>query len=180
MLAALAASLVALSGCHAFGDANSDRRGSALVGAGPQLSGVLGFPDVRPGQRYRFSYPLLKNRSKEPVEVTRMRLLHVPEGVKVLGYDVYSDLETNGFLLSGRVPGSKEAGDPDYSGFHDYYQQHYSIEPGVLSDKYGSVRVEVTGRVRRHLTGCRVEYEQHGVAYHQDLHCEFALDSTKK
>ncbi|MGA5729216.1 hypothetical protein ACPCI1_11285 [Streptomyces seoulensis] len=175
----LALLLAALGGCHMPAGAESDRQGAALVGAGPQLHGTLGFPDVRPGQRYRFSYPLLKNRSKEAVEFTGLRLLHVPAGVKVLGYNVYSDLETNGFLLSGREPGSRASGDPDFSSFHDYYKKKYSIKPGVLSDKCGSVLLEVTGRVRHHLTGCRVEYKQQGVAYHQDFHCEFALDSAE-
>ncbi|MET7612376.1 hypothetical protein ABZX97_14885 [Streptomyces seoulensis] len=141
----LALLLAALGGCHMPAGAESDRQGAALVGAGPQLHGTLGFPNVRPGQRYRFSYPLLKNHSKETVEFTGLRLLHVPGGVKVLGYNVYSDLETD----------------------------------GVLSDKYGTVLLEVTGRVRHHLTGCRVEYKQQGVAYHQDFHCEFALDSAE-
>ncbi|MEW2128972.1 hypothetical protein [Streptomyces sp. NPDC005435] len=176
---ALGLALVALGGCHMPSGSGPGRKGTALIGSGPQLHGVLGFPHVRPGLRYRFSYPMLKNRGKETVEITRMRLLHVPEGVKVLGYSVYSDLETNGFLLSGRDPGSRKMGDPDFGSFHDYYKRSYSIKPGVLSDKYGSVLVEVTGRVRGHLGGCRVEYKQGDVSYYQDMHCEFALDSAK-
>ncbi|MGW2684594.1 hypothetical protein ACWC6I_15735 [Streptomyces sp. NPDC001414] len=176
---ALALLLAALGGCRMPDGADSGQQGTALVGAGPQLHGTLGFPDARPGQRYRFSFPLLKNRSKETVEFTRMHLQRVPAGVKVIGYNVYSNLETNGFLLSGREPGDREKGDPDFSRFHDYYKSRYSIKPGVLSDKYGSVLVEVTGRVRGHLDGCRVEYKQHGVSYHQDFHCDFALDSVK-
>jgi hypothetical protein len=142
--------------------------GRSIEGGGPASSGILGFPHAQQGRIYRFSFPLLKNTSKSPLSVTSFGVDSVPAQVKVLGYSVYSVKDTPGYLLDGY--------DSTYSKYRDYAKSPFTIKPGAVSEYYGNVQVRIIGKVLTHLQDCDVRYTQKGHAYHQVLHCEYALD----
>ena len=162
--------LLAAAGCST----SSVRTGTALVGQGPGLSGVIGNPNAKVGRDYRFAFPLLKNNSKEPVSITEFRITSLPSGVKVIGYPVYSVNHTSGYQLA--YDDSSHEGGPELDKTPNYAGHPYTIKPGVLSDKYAMVHLHVTGKLSAHVKGCEVYYTQDGQSYRQSLKCEFALD----
>ncbi|WP_200812426.1 hypothetical protein [Streptomyces sp. 3213.3] len=81
----------------------------------------------------------------------RVKLAQVPEGVKVIGYPVYSVDHTNGCILDSQ-DGLKYPRDmtkmPNYAG------KPITVEPHKRSDFYAMAEVHVTGRVKHHLGSC--------------------------
>ncbi|WP_189266958.1 hypothetical protein [Streptomyces fuscichromogenes] len=151
--------------------------GDALTAAGPPAFGILGYPHAKVGMVWRFAFPLFVNRSRTTVRITSVRLDHVPSGARVEGYSVYSAKDTDGYILDSmegdkNVPGSRDMTTmPDYSGRPLVIRGHADS-----GDYYAMVRVRVVGRIREHLSGCRVNYTQGGNRYTQEMHCEYALD----
>lgn len=135
---------------------------------------VIGYPNAKIGRNYRFAFPLLKNKSKESISITRFRVASVPPGVKVVGYPVYSVYHTSGHQLA--YDDSSHEGGPELDKTPNYAAHPYTIKPGVLSDKYAMVHLHVTGKISQHIKGCEVYYTQDGRSYRQSLNCEFALD----
>ncbi|MFD0327217.1 hypothetical protein ACFQZC_00935 [Streptacidiphilus monticola] len=70
-----------------------------------------------------------------------------------------------------------DSGAPDLTKFPDYQGQKFVIAPGKTSDRFIMAKVEITGLVKSHVTGCLVKYTQGSQHYVQTLHCEYALDS---
>ena len=166
--------LALATGCADSTDAVA--RGTALQAEGPGVNGALGYSDVKVGDIYRMALPLTRNISKQPVSVTGVRILNVPAGVKVLGYGVYSVKDTPGYLLGYHETSHPSAGSVDPGKYPDYAGHPYTIKPKVLSDKYVMVRVRVTGRVTKKISGCEADYTQAGHSYRQTLSCQFGLD----
>jgi len=150
--------------------------GTALQAEGPGTSGSLGFSDVKVGDVYRMAFPLTRNTSKKPVSVTKVKLLNVPAGAKVLGYAVYSVKDTPGYRLGYQETAHPTAGDVDLDKYPNYAGHPYTIKPGALSDKYAVVRLKVTAKVAAPISGCEADYTQAGQTYHQTLTCKFGLD----
>ena len=152
--------------------------GTALQAEGPGTSGSLGFSDVKVGDVYRMAFPLTRNTSRKPVSVTKVKLLNVPAGAKVLGYAVYSVKDTPGYRLGYQETAHPTAGDVDLDKYPNYAGHPYTIKPGALSDKYAVVRLKVTAKVTAPISGCEADYTQAGQTYHQTLTCRFGLDMT--
>jgi hypothetical protein len=131
---------------------------------------------VKVGGIYRMAFPLTRNISKQAVSVTGVKLLGVPAGGKVLGYSVYSVKDTPGYRLGYQETAHPTAGDVDLDKYPNYAGHPYTIKPGALSDKYAVVRLKVTGKVTKPITGCEADYTQAGQTYHQTLTCRFQLD----
>jgi hypothetical protein len=154
--------------------------GAALRAVGPPATGIIGFPDAKVGKVYRFAFPLMKNASKDSVTVTGVSITGVPTAVTILGYPVYSTKDTPGYLLAYRDSdhhGGPNDGGANLDKYPNYAGHPFVIKPGALSEKYAMVRLRVTGKVSKHVTGCEVDYTQAGHAYQQTLHCEYALDT---
>jgi len=131
--------------------------------------------DVKVGDVYGFSFPLLTNSSKKPVSVTGFAITAMPSGVKELGYPVYSEKDTVQYRLDYQFSPVQKS-DLNLAKYPDYSGKPFTIEPGAQSDRYAMVKVEVTGPVSGHITGCEIEYTQTGKSFHQPVPCEFALD----
>lgn len=144
--------------------------GHAIKGDGPVPGGTVGFPHAKQGAVYRFSFPLLNNTSKDPLEVTSWKVTSIPAGVKVLGYAVYSTDDTPGYLLNGY--------DATYSKYPDYAGKPITIAPGKTSDFYPNIRVRVVGKITDHIHDCQIEYTQKGHKHKQVLPCDYALEGT--
>lgn len=144
--------------------------GHAIRAEGPLPTGTLGFPDVKQGDVFQFSFPLLNNTSKSPVTVTSWKVVTIPAGVKVIRYAVYSYDDTPGYLTAGYSS--------DFKKYPDYEAKPIVIAPGKQSHRYPSVRVQVAGKITSHLHGCEIDYEQKGHSYQQVLDCDYALDGT--
>ncbi|WP_262057656.1 hypothetical protein [Streptomyces sp. STR69] len=174
---AVAALLAMATGC-AGSTGGGVATGTALQGEGPGTTGALGYSDVKVGDVYRMAFPLTRNISKQPVSVTGVRVLNIPAGVKILGYGVYSVKDTPGYLLGYHETSPPIAGSVDPAKYPNYAGHPYTIKPKVLSDKYAMVRLKVTGKVTKPITGCEADYTQAGRTYHQTLTCKFGLDMT--
>ncbi|MFF3373381.1 hypothetical protein ACFYXF_10575 [Streptomyces sp. NPDC002680] len=170
--------LLSLATACAGAASDNNTAGTALQAEGPGTSGSLGFSDVKVGDVYRMAFPLTRNTSKQPVSVTAFELLNIPAGVKVLGYAVYSVNDTPGYRLGYQETAHPTAGDIDLDKYPNYSGHAYTIKPGALSDKYAVVRLRVTGRITKPLSGCTADYTQDGRTYHQTLACKFGLDMT--
>ena len=172
---AVAALLAFATGC-AGSTGGGIATGTALQGEGPTTTGAIGFSDVKVGGIYRMAFPLTRNISKQPVSVTGVKLLNIPAGGKLLGYSVYSVKDTPGYRLGYQETAHPTAGDVDLDKYPNYAGHPYTIKPGVLSDKYAVVRLKVTAKVTKPVTGCEADYTQAGRTYHQTLTCRFQLD----
>jgi hypothetical protein len=160
------------AGCTGGGSGPST--GTALHAEGPPAMGVIGYPNAKVGEVYRFSFPLMRNKSKESVSVTQVKVVSVPTGVKVLSYLVYSVKDTPGYQPSSQD--SDHTDGPDMDKYPNCAGHPFTIKPGALSDKYAMVKIRTTGKVSKHIKNCEVDHEQGGQAYRQVLNCEFALD----
>jgi len=156
---------------------SSPATGHALAAAGPPSVGILGVPNAKIGNVWRFAFPLFTNNSKTTVRITSVRLDNVPSGAQVEGYPVYSMKDTNGYILDS------EEGDKNVSGSRDMTKMpNYAGKPIVIrshqdsGDYYAMVKVKVVGRIKKHLSGCRVNYTQGSTKYTQKVHCEYALE----
>ncbi|MGQ4484089.1 hypothetical protein [Streptomyces sp. SAS_276] len=162
--------LLFLSACAS---SNAVQRGTALHATGPQAVGVLGFPHAQVGKTYRFAFPPFVNGTGTELVVESVKLTQVPEGVKVIGYPVYSVNDTTGYILDSQ-DGLKYPRDmtkmPNYAG------KPIMVKPHKRSDFYAMTEVHVTGRVKHHLGSCQITYSQKGKKYRQTLRCDFALD----
>jgi hypothetical protein len=148
--------------------------GTAIRAGGPPASGILGIQDAQVGKAYRFAFPLMHNTSKQSISITGVSVEGIPKGISVLGYPVYSVKDTPGYLLGYRD--DSHDGEPNLDKYPNYAKHPFTIKAGAISDKYAMVRVRITGKVTKHLTGCKVRYTQAGVKYQQTVHCEYALD----
>jgi hypothetical protein len=156
---------------------SSPATGHSLVAAGPPSFGILGVPNAKIGSVWRFAFPLFSNKSKTTVRITSVRLDNVPSGAKVEGYPLYSMKDTNGYILDSmdgdrNVPKSQDmTKEPNYAGKPIVIRSHKDS-----GDYYYTVKVKIVGRIKKHLTGCRVNYTQGNSKYTQRVHCEYALD----
>lgn len=169
-VAVIAGGVLLLSACS---HAHPAQEGTALRATGPQETGVLGFPHAQVGKTYRFAFPAFENGTAEKLVIKSVKLTHIPEGVKVTGYPVYSVNDTNGYILDSQ-DGLKYPRDmtkmPNYAG------KPITVRPHEKSDRYAMAMVRVTGKVQQHLKGCEITYVQNKQKYRQTLSCEFALD----
>jgi len=149
------------------------RTGTALQAKGPQTTGVLGFPHARVGKTYRFAFPLFMNRTDAPIVVESVRLAHIPRGVRVVGYPIYSVNDTDGYILDSQDGLTYPR---DMTKMPNYAGKRITVKPHKTSDRYAMVQAHVTGQVQHHLGGCEVTYSQAGKEYRQTLRCDFALD----
>ncbi|MEV6510071.1 hypothetical protein [Streptomyces sp. NPDC051642] len=151
--------------------------GHALAAAGPPSVGILGVPDAKLGSVWRFAFPLFVNKSRTTVRITSVRLAYVPSGAQVEGYPLYSMKDTNGYILDSEegernIPGSRDMTTmPDYAGKPIVIRSHQDS-----GDYYFMVRVRIVGRIKTHLSDCRVNYIQGSIKYTQKVRCEYALD----
>ncbi|MEU0030816.1 hypothetical protein [Streptomyces sp. NPDC006335] len=148
--------------------------GHALAAAGPPSVGILGVPNAKIGSVWRFAFPLFVNNSKMTVRITSVRLDNVTSGARVEGYPLYSMKDTKTYILDN-LEGDKGSKDmtkiPDHSGKPIVIRSHQDS-----GDYYFMVKIKIIGRIKKHLSGCRVNYTQGNRKYSQKVHCEYALD----
>ncbi|MEU9452014.1 hypothetical protein [Streptomyces sp. NPDC048277] len=151
--------------------------GHALTADGPPAFGILGVPDAKLGTTWRFAFPLFVNNSKTTVRITSVRLDDVPTGARIEGYPLYSMKDTDGYILDS-LEGDKNApGTRDMTTMPDYADKPLVIRGHQDSgDYYFMVTVRIVGHIKKHLTGCRVNYTQGSGKYTQNVRCEYALD----
>lgn len=168
---------VIMLGACAGSTGSSPATGNALAADGPPAAGLLGVPNAKIGTTWRFAFPLFVNKSKTTVRITSVRLDSVPAGAKVEGYPLYSMKDTNGYILDSmegdkNVPGSRDmTKEPNYAGKPIVIRSHKDS-----GDYYFMVKVKIVGRIKKHLSGCHVNYTQGTAKYTQKVHCEYALD----
>lgn len=148
----------------------SQRRGTALDGGSDW---DLISPHAQIGTEYWVALPIAANRSSTPLTLSKARITHVPEGLKVLEYRVISAEETDGFPNTIYAHG--KYGMPDLAKVHNYAGRPIGLEPKGDPDKYYAAYVKVTGPVHGALTGCRYWYRQGGTEYQQDLRCHVEI-----
>jgi hypothetical protein len=178
MLRLLVAALLVIvisGGCskpESEGTGHLESEGSSL-GQG-MFDGTLevGFPakDVKPGAQLGFSFPVINNVDKEPVTLLGVKLVHVPQGVKVLRYALLSLHETDGQLLDSK-PGDGEV--DDYERFPNHLAERITFRAHTLSFYYPVVTLKVTGPVNGSASGCEYRYKKGGRTYSQTLECKF-------
>ncbi|MEU3344874.1 hypothetical protein ABZ723_07695 [Streptomyces sp. NPDC006700] len=83
-LALLAAFTVAE--CSPLREAGQAVPGNALATDGVQSSGTVGTEHARVGEIWYFALPVPNNTSSTPIAITKVSVLHIPAGIKVLGY----------------------------------------------------------------------------------------------
>ena len=168
--------LAGTAGCTTGAGHSGPSKGTALTASGPITQGVMGVSDSTVGNIEGFAFPLLTNSSRNPVVVTGFTVTGIPGGVRVIGYPVYSESDTTQYRMAyGFKP---KDSDFDLSKYPDYAGKKFTIAPGKQSNRYAMVKIEVTGPVKHHITGCVVHYTQSGQEFSQTVPCEFALDKS--
>lgn len=176
-LAVVLFSVLALPGSDASPTSSAPAAGHALAAVGPPSVGILGVPDAKLGSVWRFAFPLFVNKSKSTVRITSVRLKGVPAGAQVEGYPLYSMKDTNGYILDSEEEDKNIAGSRDMTSMPDYAGKPVVIRSHQDGgDYYFMVKVRIVGRIKKHLSDCRVNYTQGSTEYTQKVRCEYALD----
>jgi hypothetical protein len=147
--------------------------GHALTVFGPPASGVIGFNRVQEGNTYRFAFPIPHNTSSHPLVLSGVNLEHVPTGVQLLSYPIYSLGEVGAYPLS--ADDSDPADPMALQTKRDYSANGIAIAPGSDSAYFPMVTVKVVGPVSQALSGCNYVYREGGRLYHQTFRCEYRL-----
>jgi hypothetical protein len=145
---------------------HSMRKGTALDGGSDW---DLLSPHAQIGSEYWVGVPVAANRSTKPLTLRKARITHVPKGLKILEYRVFSAEETDGFPTTISAHGKN--GMPDLAKVHNYAGQPITLKPRADPEKYFAAYVRVTGPVHGALSKCRYWYRQGGTEYQQDLRC---------
>lgn len=153
--------------------ADEAQHGHDLGVYGPQVSGVIGFKEVRVGRTYRFAFPVPRNKSTHPIKLTGASVETVPNGAQVVGYPIYSLKEVGNYLLNFDDSVS-ETRTPLLTK-KDYSADGVTIPPRSDSDYFVMVAVKVVGPVTQVLSGCRFDYLIGSKKYWQSFPCEFQL-----
>ncbi|MGW4749594.1 hypothetical protein ACWEPR_32865 [Streptomyces sp. NPDC004290] len=133
---------------------------------------MIGNDFARVGQKWNIALPLMYNKSAEEIQVTAAEVDHAPRGIKILGYGAYDRNDTEGVALISRV-GSP--GMPDLDALENRATRAISIKPGVESDVYYVVKVEITENVTENITGATFTYKSGEHTYSQSLPFEASL-----
>lgn len=144
--------------------------GSALAGYVP--GGLIAFDNAKAGGRYGVAFPILRNRTGSPVTVDRVRMLHVPAGVRVIGYRA---LKVGG---PATVYNSYEgAGDrADYLRYPNLFRKPYTrIPPHSRQRIFFAADLRVLKLTKAHISGCEIIYTTRGQTQQQTFDCEYAV-----
>ncbi|MFJ4514523.1 hypothetical protein [Streptomyces sp. NPDC088816] len=169
-LALLAAFTVAE--CSPPREAGQAVPGNALATDGVQSSGTVGTEHARVGEIWYFALPVPNNTSSTPIAITKVSVLHIPAGTKVLGYGAYDLNDTEGLPLPAK---EGETYTPDFAQLKNYATKPLKVPAGKGSDIFHLAKMRITAPPKETVRECRFEYEQGGRTYVQTLDCELEL-----
>lgn len=112
------------------------------------------FGKVTVGHEYGVAFPLIRNASTQVVTVTRVRLVHIPPGVKVVGYRAVPD-HSGVIVMSYEGTGQKD----DYLTYRNLFASHFlQLKPHSFGNLYFAADFRVTSRDLGRISGCQVYY----------------------
>ncbi|MFJ8770483.1 hypothetical protein [Streptomyces clavifer] len=167
----MACALLLLTGCSSP-EGGQESAGRALSTDGTQSRGTVGNEHAKVGQRWWFALPVPHNISTEPIEITKVELANVPDGLKVAKYGAYSQDDTEGLPLLA-MEGDKFT--PNFARLKDHSTSPLAVKPGQDSVVFYTARFDVTKPPGGIASGCRFHYQQGDQAYVQTLDCEVEL-----
>ena len=151
---------------------STSKSGNALHAYLP--GGLVFFTHAKAGGRYGIGFPILKNKTSSPVTVKQVRLVHVPDGIQVIGY------------RAGKVGGPGAA----YTSYEGTGQANdYLHYPNLIHSKYTTIPPHAAQRIffaadlrvqvltSRYITGCQVTYQTRGQTRQQTFHCQYAMSN---
>lgn len=165
--AAMCLALVPLAGCsHPGGIPHGDALSAHLLG------GEASFSKAKVGGRYGVAFPILKNRTSQPVTVTRVHLVTVPPGIRVIGYRAGKVGGPGSYYLSYEGTGRSD----DYLQYPNLFRRPYTrIPPHTIQHIFFAADLRVLRLTRQMITGCQVIYETQGTTEQQTFDCEFSV-----
>jgi hypothetical protein len=152
------------------------QQGHDLGVYGPQVSGIIGFKEVRVGTTYRFAFPVPRNKSTHPIKLTGAAVQTIPRGAQVVGYPIYSLKEVGNYLLN--FDDSVSETQTPLLHKKDYSAEGVTIPPRSDSDYFVMVAVKVVEPVTQVLSGCRFDYMIGSHKFYQTFPCQFQLGDT--
>jgi hypothetical protein len=166
------AALVAASLLVCSASSSGQREAGHSLNGGIRSNGTVGTDHVRVGEEWWVAFPPVVNTSKQRLEVTGVKLLDVPKGLKVTEYRAVDSAESEGVSLISRQ-GDPDM--PDITRLKDHSGRPIEVNSGTDSDIYFVARLKVTGPISKNANGCQFEYEQDSKKYAQTLQCDTAL-----
>ncbi|MFF9127745.1 hypothetical protein ACF09J_31540 [Streptomyces sp. NPDC014889] len=161
-----------LAGCSPAQEAGQAEPGRALAADGAQSSGTVGNEHARVGDIWYFALPVPYNTSSKPIEITKVAVVHIPSGIKVLEYGAYDLNDTEGLPLLAK---EGESYTPEFAKLKNYAAKPVKVPAGKGSDIFYLAKMKITAPPKEIARKCRFEYEQGGRAYVQTLDCELEL-----
>ena len=130
------------------------------------------FTKAKAGGRYGIGFPILNNKTDSPVTVKQVRLVHVPDGIRVLGY------------RAGKVGGPGAAftsyeGTGQANDFLKYpnliHSKYATIPPHAVQRIFFAADLKVVKLTSEYITGCEVTYRAGGQTLRQTFNCQYAM-----
>ncbi|MEU3557383.1 hypothetical protein [Streptomyces fragilis] len=146
--------------------------GTALSTDGAQSSGVVGHDHAKVGETWWFALPVPENTSREPIEITDVSVLHVPDGIEILGYGAFDLNDTEGLPLLAR---EGEADMPDFAQLKNYIDDPVKVGADTSSDIFFVAKMKIVAPPRGNARQCRFAYQQDDRQFTQTLDCEVSL-----
>lgn len=139
---------------------------------GAQSSGTVGNTHAQVGQTWYFAFPLPRNVSDRSIQITRVRVVDPPKGMKVVGYAAYNRNDTDGLPLLAL---KGEADTPDFAHLKNYATAPVTVKAKRESDIFFQARIQIVLPPRAPIRYCQFEYQQGDTKYTQTLDCEMEL-----
>jgi hypothetical protein len=149
-----------------------DVAGSQLSAFGPQGTGQVYVTHPLAGHTYGFSFPQLHNDGTTAVQLVSASIDHVPAGVEVVTYRLYSLKEMGKYALGFADTGSDAA---EIRNHADYSGKGVSIPAKSDGGYFFMVVLRLASAVRGNLSGCTVHWRVGTRKFHKSFQCQFAL-----
>lgn len=168
LLAALA--VIFVSGCG-----GSDSHGDALQARNNLLAhGIAYFTKAQPGGRYGIAFPVVTNTAAQPVTIVRVKLVHVPASVQVIGYRALRGEGAAATYLSYEDTGQ----DGDYLQYPDLLRNgRVRLPPHTTPRLFFAADLRAKRVTPDAIHGCEFFYRvADGPVVNQTFACQYALE----
>lgn len=165
--AIVVASASACGGSNGHGDALQAR--SNYVG-----HGLVSFTKAKPGGRYGIAFPIVTNTTAKQVTIVRVKLVHVPRSVQVIGYRALRAEGAAATYLSYEGTGQDE----DYLRHPDLLQQgKVRLPPHSTPRLFFAADLRAKRVTPDTIHGCEFFYRvADGPVLNQTFACQYALE----
>ncbi|MEW2117698.1 hypothetical protein AB0945_21405 [Streptomyces sp. NPDC005474] len=172
MVGMVSVAAILLSACM-NGGSEAPEPGDALNG-GLQSQGLVGSDQAKVGQDWWFALPVPVNKSSKELEITKVSLVEVPKGMKVIEYGAYDRADTEGLALLV-LEGAPHM--PRLDRLKNYINEPIKVAAHKESEIYYLAHLKITGQASQSARYCRFLYRQGGKQYAQTLDCEVKLQT---